>query len=44
LKKAKKTYLLITGQNKKQVLAVAEENNFPINQFKDTLTAIYFAQ
>lgn len=44
LKKAKKTYLLITGESKKQVLAVAEENNFPINQFKDTLTAIYFAQ
>jgi 6-phosphogluconolactonase len=44
LKKAKKTYLLITGESKNQVLAVAEENNFPINQFKDTLTAIYFAQ
>jgi 6-phosphogluconolactonase len=44
LKKAKKTYLLITGENKKQVLFVAEEKNFPINQFKDTLTAIYFAQ
>jgi len=44
LKKAKKTYLLFTGESKKQVLLEAEEKNYPINQFIDTITAIYFAQ
>jgi 6-phosphogluconolactonase len=44
LKKAKNTYLLFTGENKTHVLNESVEKNYPINLFKDTITAIYFAK
>lgn len=41
---AKYIYLMITGENKKEVLFTAVNNNLPIALFKDAITAIYYSK
>jgi 6-phosphogluconolactonase len=43
LKKARKIYLFFTGENKLNVLNESKEKNYPISNFLDEKTSIYYS-